>query len=109
MLEFASKYPKAMEALPLVERERVKLPREYVATIIYTMVGEPFKQWMDKIVNERHEKRREHLDQIAMDPIIAQAFQQSTAVSVSKGISHNLMKQGGQKKENQAGDTEPEA
>ena len=47
-----------MEYLPLVKREREKLPREYLGNLLYTIVGEPFKQWVDGRVDERHERRR---------------------------------------------------
>ena len=44
MLDYASIFPEVMEALPTVERERMKLPRPYMANLIYTLVGEPFKR-----------------------------------------------------------------
>ena len=70
-----------------------KLPRQYIANIIYTIVGKPFTDWIDARVNERHEKRAmENNLNIQMDPEIARIFQQSTAVSTMNGTSHNLMK-----------------
>ena len=56
MYEYAALYPTAMEAFPIVKRERDKIQRSYVANVIYTIVGEPFKQWVDKRVNDRHAK-----------------------------------------------------
>ena len=44
MLDYASIFQEVMEALPTVERERMKLPRPYMANLIYTLVGEPFKR-----------------------------------------------------------------
>ena len=32
-----------MEALPLINREVMKLPRAYIANVIYTIVGDAFK------------------------------------------------------------------
>ena len=58
-LEFAANYPAVMRALPMLERERLSLPRQYLVNVIYTVVGQPFKDWVEGIVNERHEKRRE--------------------------------------------------
>ena len=81
MLEYAKEKPELMEYLPIVERERVKLPREYLANLIYTVVGQPFKQWVDARVNDRHNLRRQQEHQIEMDYEIAQAFQKSKAVS----------------------------
>ena len=58
-LEFAADKPDVMMALPLLERERLSLPRAYIANVIYTLVGEPFKNWVDRIVTRRHEERRQ--------------------------------------------------
>ena len=64
MLEYAALYPQVMKALPAVQREREKLPRQYLANVIYTIIGEPFKKWVEAKVNERHDLRREQEDQI---------------------------------------------
>ena len=77
MLMYAAMVPEVMESLPTVEREREKLPRPYLANLIYTIVGEPFKRWVEEKVNERHELRRQQEDTIQMDPEIAAAFNQS--------------------------------
>ena len=81
MLEYAAEYQHVMEALPTVKREREKLPRGYLANLIYTIVGEAFKQWVERRVNERHEERRQPQDQIQMDPEIARVFNESQAVA----------------------------
>ena len=70
-----------MAALPLLERERTALPRGYLANVIFTIVGQPFKAWVDRIVNRRHEERRQEQSAIKMDPEIAAIFQQSTATT----------------------------
>ena len=64
MLHYAKARPEVMEALPMVKHEREKLPREYIANVIYTIVGDPFKKWVDQKVDERHQHRREVEDQI---------------------------------------------
>ena len=46
-------------------------------TMIYTIVGEPFKQWVEMKVNLRHASRRQEEEQIQMDPEIAAVFNQS--------------------------------
>ena len=74
MLEYAAQYPEVMQALPMVQREREKLPRGYLANVIYTIVGEPFKTWVEQIVDQRHNQRRQEDDQILLDPEIAVAF-----------------------------------
>ena len=80
-LEFSADKPEVMEALPLLERERLSLPRAYIANLIYTIVGQPFKNWVDRIVSRRHEDRRKEQSTIKMDPEIAAIFNQSTATS----------------------------
>ena len=80
-LKFAADKPHVMRALPLLQREREALPRGYIANIIYTLVGEPFRAWVDRIVNKRHEERRQEQSTIKMDPEIAAIFNQSTATS----------------------------
>ena len=57
MKEFAGQYDDVMAALPMVETELKKLPRQYIANIIYTIVGKPFDDWIDARVRARHEKR----------------------------------------------------
>ena len=46
MLEFAQAYPEVAKALPSEPREILKLHRDYVSTIIYTLVGNPFSDWV---------------------------------------------------------------
>ena len=46
MLKFAEAYPAVGQALPAEPREVLKLPREYVANIINTLVGQPFSAWV---------------------------------------------------------------
>ena len=81
MLEYAQGRPDVMKCLPKVQREREKLPRPYLGNVIYTIVGEPFKQWVERKVNERHELRRQHDSQIHMDKEVAIAFNRSSAVA----------------------------
>ena len=58
MLEWSADKPAVMQALPSVRREREALPRQYIANIIYTIAGEPFKNWVIRLVDTRHEERR---------------------------------------------------
>jgi len=87
MLEFGYAYPEVKRALPSVRREVEKLPRQYVANVIFTIVGEPFKKWVEQRVDDRHEERRKQEDTIQMDPEIARIFQQSHATSGKKHYS----------------------
>ena len=53
MLEYAQRTEngKAMKALPVLRREIEKMPRPYIANVIYTIIGQPFKDWVEKRVN----------------------------------------------------------
>ena len=77
MLAYAADKPEVMACLPSVRREREALPRQYLANVIYTIVKEPFKNWVNAIVDERHEERRKEEDIIMMDPEIAAVFNAS--------------------------------
>jgi hypothetical protein len=46
MLEFAKDYSEVALCLPLVEHEILKLHRDYISTVIYTIVGNPFSDWV---------------------------------------------------------------
>ena len=68
--------------LPSIEREIKKCHREFIANIIYTIVGQPFKDWVASVADARNEKIIVDQDlQINMDPQIFAVFQASSAVS----------------------------
>ena len=54
MLEFVGGIDAVMKALPDLERERLRLPREYIANVIYTLVGDKFKQWVTTRIEARN-------------------------------------------------------
>ena len=91
MLEWAKAYDNgsAMQALPITEKETLKLPREYIGNILYTQIGDDFQDWVNARIEERNAKVTEDRDlTIEMDPAIARAFKESTAVS-SKYQAHS--------------------
>lgn len=45
ILDFGLSYKVVEDALPII-REIRKMPREYICNVIYTLVGEDFKEWM---------------------------------------------------------------
>ena len=58
-----------MKSLPSLEREINKLPRAYVANIIYTIVEDEFKTWVNKTIKIRNDKIRDEQNiVIEMDP-----------------------------------------
>ena len=82
MIKFAKGYPEVMKALPIVEKEIEKLPRQYIANIIYTLVEDPFYEWVEAQINIRNEKMANKMDiHIEMDQELAKVFKESTAVT----------------------------
>ena len=82
-----------MVAFPLEEQERLKLPRQYIINVIYTLAGQQFRTFVDALVDKRHKKIAEQRQlYIELDPEIAEIFDQSNAVSTTQGTSFNLMK-----------------
>ena len=93
MLYHARNWPDVAMALPSEQREIEKLPRQYIANVIYTVVGPVFKQWVDGEINKRNAKIIEDQDlAIDMDPEIHAAFMASQHVSTQHGSSGHLMK-----------------
>ena len=63
-----------MNSLP-VEKEIQKLTRQYLANVIFTIVGDNFSVWVDDKIDERNAKiKEEGAMMINMDPEIAQIF-----------------------------------
>ena len=48
ILEFGSSHGngEAMLALPSVRKEILRLPRAFIGNVMYTIIGEPFSQWV---------------------------------------------------------------
>ena len=64
-----------MKALPEEESEINHLPREYIATVIHTIVGQPFADWVDDRISERNIKRKDDKNMdVALDPELAKIF-----------------------------------
>ena len=93
MYEFAEFEPGVMEAFPTIQRERDKLPRQYIANVIHTLVGVRFQNWVNGKAAERHDKQQKKEGMIELDADIAEIYMQSQAVSTLKGNFHNMMKQ----------------
>ena len=69
------------------------MPRQYVINVIYTLAAQEFRDWVDELVNKRHEEIAEQRQLfIELDEEVAEVFNQSTAVSTSNGSSFQLMK-----------------
>lgn len=83
-----------MSYFPIM-KEMVKLPKQFIVNVIYTTIGDKFSNWVKERVEARNAKVVKDKNMlIEMDPDIAAAFNNSNAVSISKGISANLLKLG---------------
>ena len=82
MLNYANGHQNVMAALPMIQREVLKLPRYYIANVIYTIVGEEFANWVNRRVNIRNKKVPQEENMIELDPEIFEIYQKSTSVSV---------------------------
>ena len=82
MLHNAKKHPGFTNYLPTENKEVEKLPRPYLANLIYTIVGEKFKEWVKQRVQDRTDKRTQDQDMaIEMDPEVFAVFKASNNVS----------------------------
>ena len=80
MLAYASQFDAVMMTLPIASEIR-KLSRQYLANVIYTIVGDQFAQWVDERIEERNKKVTSLKNMnIELDPEVARIFQESTAV-----------------------------
>ena len=61
--------------------------------MIFTRVGQKFKDFVDARVNQRHEEVKvEGKKYIELDPQVAEVFYSNKAVSTKKGCSYHLFK-----------------
>ena len=102
ILAFAHEHSVVMWALP-IPRECLRLERSYLCNLVYSIVGEPFKEWVDERVNRRNTRVAvEGNKYINMDPEIARIFQASTQVSTTHGSTCHLMKPGAKRRRTKA-------
>ena len=79
--------------LPDQEHETRKLGRQYLINVLYTSLGEKFKQWVGVRVEKRHQEvKEEGKKYIELDPEIHKLFTESKAVSTSNGKAYHMMK-----------------
>jgi len=82
LLKFGNNFDSVKNSLPEVEKETLKFPRQYIANVIHTRVGQGFAKWVDDQVKARHAKIVDTKNMaIELDPEIAAIFKASTAVS----------------------------
>ena len=90
MLSMREDYPIISEYMP-DDRDFARLPRAWIANVIYTLVGERFKTIVANQIKARNEQLAEKKDlYISMDPNIARAFTNSSMIS-SKSLTINII------------------
>ena len=53
MLQFAEDYSEVARVFPTELRELEKLHRQYISNVIHTIVGEPFRSCIERVMAER--------------------------------------------------------
>ena len=82
IVAFLDQFPEMRKYMPDTAGEARKLPRGFVINVGSTVVGKPFLDWVKAKILERNAKAaREQNLLIAMDPQLAQAFNDSTHFS----------------------------
>ena len=75
LLTYARTKPEAMRALPLVDHEILRYPRDFIGHVLATIIGESFDVWVDERVRERNAKYKEEHDcQIELDEEVAAIY-----------------------------------
>lgn len=78
---FFEQHPDVLAFLP-DGKELLKVPKQWICNVAATVIGAPFVGWVGQRIKERNEAVvHERSMLIDMDPNIAAAFHQSTAVS----------------------------
>ena len=81
LLNIRDEYPQLNEYFP-EERDLPKIPRGWLANVIYTIVGDQFNKWVQEKIRERNDRVASKNDlMIELDPAIARAFEASTMIS----------------------------
>jgi peptide subunit release factor RF-3 len=89
LLAYAKQREDVMRALPAVQHEILKLPREYLGNVIITIVGDPFQEWVDAQISARNAKYKEEHDQnLEVDSEVEAAYLKSTSIGSKFVASH---------------------
>ena len=102
LYNFIGQYPETFAFYP-DESEIYKLPKQWIANVAYSILGETFSQWVKEQIDERNARVAEKGDlMIEMDPDVHAAFMDSTAISLHKGASANMLKVGSKRRRTHA-------
>ena len=81
LCSFISNYPDTFKYYP-DEQEIRKLPKQWIVNVAYSILDDTFNDWVRSQIQERNERIAEEGNLlIEMDPEVAEAFQNSTAIS----------------------------
>jgi hypothetical protein len=60
-------------------KELPKVPRQWLANVIFSVAGQPFADWVDQVIQQRNSKIVANDNRfVAMDPEVYAAFQASS-------------------------------
>lgn len=72
-------------------RDFSRLPRQWIANVLFTVVGKPIGDFVSKAIKERNDRVVENRNLvIELDPAVAEAFKRSLNVSSKSFISSQL-------------------
>lgn len=88
MLAFSKQYAEVPKYLPVEQREIKKLPRQYISTLLYSIIGTPFAKWVERRIEERNEKIADERElNTELDPDIYAALMKSSSISGKLSLS----------------------
>ena len=76
---------------------------QWILNVCYTIIGQPFSEFVKERMNERNEQLAERQDlNIEIDPQILSVIQNSSQISTTAGSSYALLKAGSKRKRSRA-------
>ena len=91
---FLNNHPESFQYFPDAQ-DIDKLSRQWVINVAYTVVGDAFKDWVNKNVEERNQKQAVEKNLIMqIDPELEKAFMASSTFSQTNGSCVNMLKLG---------------
>ena len=90
LLKKAEETPAVFDYFP-ERRDFSRLPRQWIANVLFTVVGKPIGDFVSKAIKERNDRVVENRNLvIELDPAVAEAFKRSLNVS-SKSFPSNFI------------------
>ena len=62
LLSEAEKDDNVMKYLPSIRKEIYRMPKSYLVSVIYTVIGDNFKAWVNARIDQRNTERSEKRD-----------------------------------------------